>query len=197
VVEERPSEESAVLRIQAGRAALQVHVYEQGAVNPVHAGKTDAQGELVLEWRRKQPIRIDLLDEYDAVLGSTDVYQAYPQGVESLVPIGLATGALVVALPAGVQVLPDQALQYLLELDGSPAPHPRVETVVGAHPELALRGIKTSAVGIEYRTLRPGTYRIQAISLIKRENGRWYPSGARWVGAALVRPGLESRCELR
>ncbi len=187
----------AVLRILTDHPGLEIELLaNNGSYHDSRAGRTDEFGEAIVNWDRGGAVRIDVKGSTGTLLGTTEVFQTYPAGVETVIRIPSSPGRLKLQLPRGAEVGPGEALQYILRSDEGGDSGPLSETVRGDSPVGKSRGIQSTADSLEFDELRATRYGIEALRLVKRPNGRWVPAGERWHGVAQVLPGEITVCQL-
>lgn len=195
----KPREElPVILHVLADQAGLLVDVYGQSGHRATGIGKvrTDEFGEALVKVHQSGPFRIELRGTSGRVLGGTQSYEHYPRGVESVVRIPSSSGGLKLFLPSGSGVDPGEAMQYILSNNETGEEVSLCETVRGDAPNAKSRGLESTSESLEISELPAVQYAIKALRMVRRDNGRWYPTGDRWHGVAQVRPGETTVCLL-
>ncbi len=195
--EQRARDDYGVLVLHTGQPGLRTRIQAEGEGGSANYHRMFGEKGINLKWKEPRPVRIELLDKHDFVVGSTDSYQAYPtQGTTELF-IPSVPGSLFIHLPRGLQAGAGETYQIHLIRTDSPQLDLRVKSIASKRIPLAEQGFTTSPTGLQYNALRTGAYEVKAIRQTVPAGASAPVNTGEWLRTtAHVFAGQETHCTL-
>ncbi len=192
-----PQPKPGTVTVHTGHPGLRVVTTFEDALESTRQTTTGPAGDALFTLVESRPLRIDLIDKHDFVLGSTDSFQAYSANGPTELFIPSVPGSLTIRLPGGVEALGGETYQVHLTRIDSPELDLRVKSIASKRIPLAEQGFTTSPTGLQYNALRTGAYEVKAIRQTVPAGASAPVNTGEWLRTtAHVFAGQETHCTL-
>jgi len=159
-------------------------------------GRTDELGEAVVSLEPGEPTSFHRRIGSQLPVGSTDTPVTVASGSETLVPIIVRSGSLVLELPEDLTPAKGTALVLQLTSDVLPEPGFVVVTLRGEDGELEREGLCWKGHRCELPSIAAGSYRVELDVMKGQGSGTLHPTERRFAGEVRVVAGEERVCSL-